>query len=75
MHELHFDYMFMGPEDKPRETLTILVVKERRTKMLMATAIPSKSTGSLSSHESERLFESLALATWTSSRSQIRNPR
>ena len=45
MHELHFDYMFMGPEDKPRETLTILVVKERRTKMLMATAIPSKSTG------------------------------
>ena len=45
MHELHFDYMFMGPEDKPRETLTILVVKERRTKMLMATAISSKSTG------------------------------
>ena len=39
--------MFMGPEDKPRETLTILVVKERRTKMLMATAIPSKSTGKL----------------------------
>ena len=37
--------MFMGPEDKPGETLTILVVKERRTKMLMATAIPSKSTG------------------------------
>ena len=37
--------MFMGPEDKPRETLTILVVKERRTKMLMATAIPLKSTG------------------------------
>ena len=37
--------MFMGPEDKPRETLTVLVVKERRTKMLMATAIPSKSTG------------------------------
>jgi len=45
LHELHFDYMFMGPEDKPRETLTILVVKERRTRMLMATAIPSKSTG------------------------------
>ena len=45
LHELHFDYMFMGPEDKPRETLTILVVKERRTKMLTATAIPSKSTG------------------------------
>jgi len=45
LHELHFDYMFMGPENKPRETLTILVVKERRTKMLMSTAIPSKSTG------------------------------
>ena len=37
--------MFMGPENKPHETLTILVVKERRTKMLMSTAMPSKSTG------------------------------
>merc|ERR1712086_954331 len=45
VHELHFDYMFMGPEDKPGETLTILVVQERRAKMLMVTAIPSKSTG------------------------------
>ena len=45
LHELHFDYMFMGPENKPGETLTILVVKERRTKMLMSTAMPSKSTG------------------------------
>ena len=37
--------MFMGPDDQPGKTLTILVVKERRTKMLMATAVPSKSTG------------------------------
>ena len=35
----------MGPENQPGKTLTILVVKERRTKMLMATAVPSKSTG------------------------------
>jgi len=45
LHELHFDYMFMGPENQPGKTLTILVVKERRTKMVMATAVPSKSTG------------------------------
>ena len=37
--------MFMGPENQPGKTLTILVVKERRTKMLMATAVLSKSTG------------------------------
>ena len=39
--------MFMGPENQPGKTLTILVVKERRTKMVMATAVPSKSTGRL----------------------------
>ena len=37
--------MFMRLEDQPRKTLTTLVVKERRTKMVMATAVPLKSTG------------------------------
>ena len=45
LHELHVDFMQMGKENQPRQTLTILVVKERRTKMLMATVVPSKSTG------------------------------
>jgi len=47
LHELHFDFMFMGPGNQPGKTLTILVVKERRTKMVMATAAPSKSIRSL----------------------------
>ena len=34
LHELHFDFMFMGQEDQPKQTLTILVVKERRTNMV-----------------------------------------
>jgi len=29
LHELHFDFMFMGPENQPGKTLTSLVVKER----------------------------------------------
>ena len=45
LHELHFDFMFMGQEDQPKQTLRILVAKERRTKMVMATVVPSKSTG------------------------------
>ena len=45
LHELHFDFMFMGQEDQPKQTLTVLVVRERRTKMVMATVVPSKSTG------------------------------
>ena len=44
LHEFHFDFVFMGPENQPGKTLTILVVTERRTKMVMATAAPSKST-------------------------------
>ena len=42
LHELHFDFMQMGKENQPRQTLTILAVKERRTRMLMATVVPSK---------------------------------
>ena len=45
LHELHFDFMQMGKENQPRQTLAILVVKERRTRMLIATVAPSKSTG------------------------------
>ena len=43
LHELYFDFMQMGKENEPGRTLTILVVKERRTRMLMATVVPSKS--------------------------------
>ena len=33
LHELHFDFMQMGKENQPGQTLTILVVKEKRTRM------------------------------------------
>ena len=44
MPEVHVDFMFMGDEGKDRK-LTILVAKERSTKMTMATVLPSKSSG------------------------------
>jgi hypothetical protein len=39
------DFMFMGDEDKPGETVAVLAVREKMTKMGMATVVPSKSTG------------------------------
>ena len=45
LHELHLDYAFVGEEGEPGKTITILVVRERKTRMTLATAVPSKSTG------------------------------
>jgi hypothetical protein len=45
LHELHFDYAFMGEEDEPGKTITMLVVRERKSRMTLSTAVPSKSTG------------------------------
>ena len=44
MPEVHMDFIFMGDEAE-RKKWTILVAKERGTKMLMATVLPSKSSG------------------------------
>ena len=38
--EIHFDYCFMSTADQP--LVTILVAKERETKMTMATMVPMK---------------------------------
>ena len=43
--EIHVDYMFMGPKDVAGETVPCLVVKEGLSKMVMASAVPRKSTG------------------------------
>ena len=40
MPEIHFDYCFMSTVDQP--TVTILVAKERETRMCMATMVPMK---------------------------------
>ena len=45
MPELHLDYAFVGDEGQAGKTITMLVARERRTRMTMATAVPSKSTG------------------------------
>ena len=42
--EFHMDFCFPGAEDE-KETLTILVIRERRTRMTMASVVPSKSMG------------------------------
>ena len=44
MPEIHLDFMFMGEEGEERKW-TILVAKERSTKMTMASVVPSKSSG------------------------------
>ena len=45
MHEFHVDFGFFGDEGDPGKTVPVLVVRERLTGMAMATAVPSKSTG------------------------------
>ena len=42
IHELHFDFMFMGRKDEPGETVTCLVVREVPTRMTLSTMVPSK---------------------------------
>ena len=44
-HELHMDFGFIGKEREPGKTATVLVTRERKTKMTLATLVPSKSTG------------------------------
>ena len=44
MPELHLDFIFMGDEGRNKKW-TILVAKERGTKMVMSTVLPSKSSG------------------------------
>ena len=43
--EVHLDFCFVGREGEPGETLPVLVVREGLTKMVLASAVPSKSTG------------------------------
>ena len=45
MPEVHWDFMFLGEENDPGNTMTALVGKERLTKMSMSTVVPNKSTG------------------------------
>jgi hypothetical protein len=45
MPEFHVDFGFFGDEGSPGKTVPVLVVRERLTKMMMAAAVPSKSTG------------------------------
>ena len=45
LYELHLDYAFMGDEGDAGHTITMLVAREKKTKMVMSTAVPSKSTG------------------------------
>ena len=42
--EVHVDFMFMG-EATGGKTLTLVVAKERRSRMLMACVVPKKSSG------------------------------
>ncbi len=42
--EFHMEFCFPGGESE-KETLTVLVIRERSTRMTMASAVPSKSTG------------------------------
>ena len=45
MPEIHMDFAFLGEEGDPGNTLPVLVVKERSTRMGMSAATPRKTTG------------------------------
>ena len=45
MNEVHFDYAFLGNECQPGKLLPVLVVKERLTRMILASAVPSQTAG------------------------------
>ena len=44
-HEIHLDFFFMGREHEPGKTVPIVAVKERGSKMVMASVVPRKSSG------------------------------
>ncbi len=43
--EVQMDCMFVGDGNEAGKTVAVLVVKERHTGMVMATAVPSKTIG------------------------------
>ena len=43
--EVLCDFAFVGEENRPGETLPVLMERERLSKITLATAAPSKSTG------------------------------
>ena len=43
--EVHLDFCFLGEEGEPGKTFTILVAKERQSKMTLASVMPNKPTG------------------------------
>ena len=45
MSEVHMDFAFLGREEDPFKTLTVLVAKERTSRMVMSAAVPRKTTG------------------------------
>ena len=54
--EFHMDFCFPGEEDGSGG-LTILVIRERQTRMTMASAVPSKSMGEFHSKERSGFHE------------------
>ena len=49
MPELHVDMCFLGEEKDPHNTITVMVARERSTRMTMATVVPAKSARSFTS--------------------------
>ena len=45
MSEVHMDFGFLGREADATRTISVLVAKERTSKMIMSAATPRKSTG------------------------------
>ena len=40
-HELHWDFAYIGQEGKPGQLITIFVMRERLTKMILTTPVPT----------------------------------
>ena len=54
--EFHFDWAFPG-EEQPGETITILVGRQRNTRMKLSAMVPTKSTGGVYSSTRMCLYQ------------------
>ena len=49
MPDIHVDMCYLGEEKDPHNTTTVMVARERSTRVTMATVVPGKSARSLTS--------------------------
>ena len=70
MNEVHFDFAFLGKEDEPGKLTPMSVIRERMTRMTMATTMPTKLAGTFIT---SRIIARLVVNSEICWRSQVKN--